>query len=92
VAVTFVTDKKLHLIATAGANVVNRSDGEKQFKYTTWFNTAISSTEVSGSETDEPNYGSWFRHDTAATHLTLLAGSGNCSKSRTNVLQHLPLS
>ena len=31
VAVTFGTDKWLHLMATAGANV-NRSDGEKQFK------------------------------------------------------------
>jgi len=32
---------------------------------------------LAGSETDETNYGSWFRHDTAATDLTLLSGSGN---------------
>jgi len=48
-----VTDKKLlHLIATAGVTVRK------------WFNTAISATEVSDSETDETNYGRWFRHDT----------------------------
>jgi hypothetical protein len=47
-----VTDKLLHLIATAGVTVRK------------WFNTAISTTKVSGSETDESNYGRRFRHDT----------------------------